>query len=146
MYDPWYYGRNPADDSALLSDLAKAIDGEYSAIACYGRLASIAPGTREKDRILEIREDEIRHYRLFSQIYYRLSGRQHSPQLSEECPSEYRAGLNFAFHDEQETVDFYYRIAERASDPAIKESFRGAAADEQNHAVWFLHLMTVQPQ
>ena len=51
-------------------------------------------------------------------------------------------GLEFALQDEQTTVDFYMEVADGASDPTIKEVFRRAAADEQNHAVWFLYYFT----
>ncbi|KYD11778.1 hypothetical protein B4119_4180 [Parageobacillus caldoxylosilyticus] len=48
-------------------------------------------------------------------------------------------GLEYALKDEQETVDFYLDISDETNDPYIKEVFRRAAADEQNHAVWFLY-------
>ncbi len=137
---PIIYGRFPADQ-AFLNDVAQAINGEYSAIACYERLAKLAPNEEIRNQILEIRQDEISHYQRFSQFYYRLSGRQPTPQMSEECPEEYGAGLLFAFKDEQKTVDFYLDIADRATDPVIREAFRRAAADEQNHAVWFQHFI-----
>ncbi len=144
MYYQNYYFRSSAD-TALIADIAKAINGEYSAMACYEQLAKMAPNEAEKNRILEIRKDEVRHFQTFSHIYTTLTGRQPAPQIVEKCPSEYRKGLDFAFKDEQETVDFYLDIADRAGDPTIKEQFRRAAADEQHHAVWFLYFLT-QPQ
>ncbi|MCY9698316.1 ferritin-like domain-containing protein [Paenibacillus alginolyticus] len=141
MYDNHYYIRSSAD-SALITDIAKAINGQYSAAACYEQLAKMAPHEEERNQILEIRKDEIRHFQVFSQIYTSLSGRQPTPQLGEQCPSDYYTGLNFAFKDEQETVDFYLDIAEKWNHPFIKEQFRRASADEQNHAVWFLYFLT----
>lgn len=126
----------------LVSDVAKAINGQYSAIMCYEQIAKLAPSEEERKRILEIRQDEIRHFQVFSAIYTSLTGRQPTPQVSEPCPTNYRDGLTFAFKDEQETVDFYLDIADKASDPYIREQFKRAAADEQNHAVWFLFYYT----
>lgn len=139
-YSPIYghYLRN----QELLTDIAKAINGQYSAIACYERLAKLAPSDKVRNQIEEIRNDEIRHYQLFTQIYYRISGRQPTPQLSNDCPDGYEEGLHYAFKDEQETVDFYLDIADKADDSWIEKSFRRAAADEQNHAVWFLYFLT----
>ena len=137
---PAIYGRFPADQT-LLNDVARAINGEYTAIACYERLAKLAPSEEIRNQITEIRQDEIMHYQRFAQFYYQLSGRQPTPQMSEECPDEYGAGLLFAFEDEQHTVDFYLDIADKASDPVMREAFKRAAADEQNHAVWFQHFM-----
>ncbi|WP_229751877.1 ferritin-like domain-containing protein [Marinithermofilum abyssi] len=126
----------------LIQDIAKAINGEYSAISCYAQLAEMAPTEEEKKQILEIRGDEILHYREFSAIYTRLTGRQPTPRITELCPENYCQGLQFAFKDEQETVDFYLDIVDKARDPHIKNRFRRAAADEQNHAVWFLYYWT----
>lgn len=141
MYYNNYYFRLPAD-AGLISDIAKAINGQYSAAACYEQLARMAPNDEERNQILEIRNDELRHLQVFSQFYTSLSGRKPTPHIVEECPSDYRAGLNFAFKDEQETVDFYLDIADKSPDPLIKDHFRRASADEQNHAVWFLYFLT----
>ncbi|TKD70700.1 ferritin-like domain-containing protein [Pseudalkalibacillus hwajinpoensis] len=126
----------------LVDDIATAINGEYSAIQCYKKLAQLAPNDTERNRIKEIRKDEKMHLQAFKNIYTQLTGQQPSPQVTEECPNEYREGIDFAFNDEQETVDFYLDIADQAQDPFIKETFKRAAADEQNHSVWFLYLLT----
>ncbi|HWI55284.1 MAG TPA: ferritin-like domain-containing protein, partial [Desulfobacteria bacterium] len=95
-----------------------------------------------RKQILEIRKDEIRHYQVFCQIYFAMTGAQPSPQMTETCPKGYKVGLQSAFKDEQETVDFYLDISDKAQEAFVKESFRRAAADEQNHAVWFLYYYT----
>jgi rubrerythrin len=135
-----HYGR--AESNHLIGDITKAINGEYSAIACYEQLAKIAPNEEVRNRILEIRKDEIRHYQIFSQIYFTITSRQPAPQIIEQCATEYRSGLEAALKDEQETVDFYHEIADTPKDPYVSEQFRRAAADEQNHAVWFLYFYT----
>ncbi|HEX7056768.1 MAG TPA: ferritin family protein [Bacilli bacterium] len=140
----YHYGMNAGADANLVQDIAKAINGQYNAISCYGELAKMAPDDRERAQILEIREDEVRHYQIFSRIYMTLTGRQHAPQITEACPKQYSAGLEWALKDEQKTVDFYHEIADKAHDPRIREPFRRAAADEQNHAVWFLYFFTKQ--
>lgn len=136
-----YFTYLPRNNSELASDVAKAIDGEYSAIACYKQLSDLAPTQKEKKVINEIRNDEIRHYEIFTHIYSQLTGHQHSPKITEQCPNEYRRGIDFAFHDEQKTVDFYLEIADKTNDPYIKSQFTRVAMDEQNHAVWFLYLL-----
>ncbi|MGP4069142.1 ferritin family protein [Halobacillus sp. B29] len=123
----------------LIQAIEKAINGEYSAISCYKKLAQLAPDKMTKKRIEEIRRDEQRHYTEFRRLYTQLTGGgQPTPQITEECPDSFEKGIAFAFDDEQETVDFYLDIADQAQDPSVKEIFRRAAADEQNHAVWFL--------
>ncbi|MDR9743730.1 ferritin-like domain-containing protein [Paenibacillus taichungensis] len=136
-YVPYY--RN---DNLLLAQISKAINGESSAIACYAKLAELAPSEVEKARILEIRLDELEHLQKFTAIYVSLTGTQPTVQISSDCPSEYFAGIDYAFSDEQNTVEFYSQVADQANDPYIKESFRRAATDEQRHAVWFLYYLT----
>lgn len=139
-YNPYYndYYRT-TNDNQLLNDIQKAINAEYSAIACYEKLAKMAPTQDERNKILEIQKDERRHFEEFSRIYTNLTGRQPTYKIIEECPDRYRAGIEFAFKDEQEAVDSYLDIADKARDTLIKERFRRAAADEQNHALWFLY-------
>jgi rubrerythrin len=139
MYPSMY---RASTDLNLTADLLKAINGEYSAIACYGRYAELASDPAEKRSILEIRKDEIRHYETFIQIFMSLTGRRPEPKLTEACAKDYVSGLEASIRDEQETVDFYLEVADKARDPYIKERFRRAAADEQNHAVWFLYFYT----
>ena len=126
----------------ITQDILKAINGQYSAIACYTKLAEIAPNEEERKQIHEIRKDEITHYQVFCQIYVAITGLQPTPQITEPCPTSYKEGLQFALKDEQDTVDFYLDIAEKAQDSYIREKFKRAAADEQNHAVWFLYYYT----
>ncbi|KKK38068.1 hypothetical protein WQ57_11320 [Mesobacillus campisalis] len=141
-YDPYNQGHVRAqNNSQLARDIQKAINGEYSAIACYEKLAQMAPTQKVRDQILEIRKDERRHYEAFRRIYTRLTGMQPTSEMTEECQDTYTKGLDAAFLDEQETVDFYMDIAEKTLDMTIKETFRRAAADEQNHAVWFLYFL-----
>ncbi|GAA3314111.1 hypothetical protein GCM10020331_005860 [Ectobacillus funiculus] len=50
MYPQFYsYNRIPADIH-LVSDITKAINGEYSAIACYAQLAEMASTEKKKKR------------------------------------------------------------------------------------------------
>ncbi|MFG6115260.1 ferritin-like domain-containing protein [Halobacillus sp. MO56] len=141
-YYPYYQPMNRQNQQQLISSIAQAINGEYSAVQCYAKLIELAPTNEEKRQIREIRRDEEKHLRQFSRIYRSLTGRQPDPQQIEDCPNNYRRGIEAAFKDEQDTADFYQDIAEQATDPFIQQTFRRASADEQNHAVWFLYFMT----
>lgn len=132
---------NPSTNMEILNDIVKAINSEYTTISCYELLASQAPNEEIKNRILEIRNDEIRHYETFWYLYISLTGKQPTPQITKQCPADYTSGILAAFIDEQETVDFYHDIARSTNNPVIKNAFTQASADEQNHAVWFLYFM-----
>ncbi|MFC5602514.1 ferritin-like domain-containing protein [Sporosarcina koreensis] len=136
--------QNPMQTSTsteVLNDMLKAIDGEYTAISCYELLANQAPNDEIKKRILEIRNDEIRHYETFWYLYISLTGKQPTPKMTKQCPTNYKDGIRASFIDEQETVDFYHDIARSTDNPVIRDAFTRASADEQNHAVWFLYFM-----
>ncbi|MBM7654389.1 ferritin-like domain-containing protein [Neobacillus cucumis] len=137
-----YYDALNRQTHELIQDVEQAVNGEYSAIECYTRLANLASNKKERERILEIREDEVKHYQQFVQIYRGLTGRPPQPKITEECPNSYLKGLMFAIEDEQKTVDFYMDIADKATDPMMRSAFQRAAVDEQNHAVWFLYFFT----
>ncbi|WP_088072096.1 ferritin family protein [Gottfriedia luciferensis] len=142
MYYDQNYGITHMRDQKLISNVEKAINGEYSAISCYTKLASLAKKEDERKTILEIREDEVKHYHHFVSIYVNLTGRQPHPKIIENCPDNYIDGLEFALKDEQETVDFYLSVSDGTSNQLIKNTFSRAAKDEQNHAVWFLYFYT----
>ncbi|MFJ8352573.1 ferritin family protein [Bacillus paramycoides] len=98
-------------------------------------IRSIEKAINERNQILEIRQDEIKHFHQFVQIHTLLTGKNPQPQITEECPTLYLNGLEFAIQDAQRSVDFYIEIADEETNQQIKEAFRRAAADEQNHAV-----------
>ncbi len=149
----FFYNYNPnyndhlriVNDTQFIDDIQKAINAEYSAVDCYGKLANMAPTEDERKQILEIQNDEKRHMEEFSRIYTQLTGKQPSYEIIEDCPDEYRQGIKFAFKDEQEATDFYLDIADQAQDAYIKDRFKRAASDEQNHAVWFLFFLSKNP-
>lgn len=140
---------NPYNDQfrqqqKLVKDIEQAVNGEFSAVQCYAALAKLAPNEAVSKQILEIREDESKHLQQFMQIYSRLTGQKAQPKVSESCPNQYIEGLEAALEDEQHTVDFYLTISDETNNQYIKEIFRRAAADEQQHAVWFLYYFTKQ--
>lgn len=137
-----YSGELMRQQNKLVRDLEKAINGEYSAINCYAKLAEMAPSDKVRERIREIRKDEKRHLQIFSQIYTNLTGSQPNPKQIEECPDTYVKGVEIAMEDEQDTVDFYLNVADGTSNQYVRDVFRRAAANEQNHAVWFIYFLT----
>ena len=138
-YHPAYPARQ---NNRLIKDLEKAVNGEHSAVVCYQKIAQKAPDAETKQQILEIRQDEIRHFNAFLAFYTSLTGRKPDISITESCPEQYWNALESALKDEQETVDFYLDIADYVKDRAIRDAFKRAAADEQNHAVWFLYFLS----
>ncbi|MDG3074895.1 ferritin family protein [Bacillus halotolerans] len=142
MYYSYFpYPAQYREDPVLIQNLQKAINGEFSAVQCYRRLAELAHPADVRKQIEEIRRDEIRHLRDFSSLYGAITGKTIMPKQTEKCPDTFTRGLDAAFKDEQKTVDFYLRAAEETSNVKAKGIFTRAARDEQNHAVWFLYYL-----
>ena len=125
----------------LTEKLTKAINGEFTAIHIYEKLADMASTPSQKERILAIRTDEVRHLETFSSLYHALTGNAPSPVCAEPFPKTFKQGILRAFKDEQETSEFYRDIADSTHLPYVKKVFNRAAADEQRHAVWFLSFL-----
>lgn len=138
-----YYYEDPNwnRQQTLNNEILKAINGEYEAIHCYAEIIRMAPSKKVKETVEEIRQDEIRHFETFSNIYAKLTGSQPQVAKNPSCPKHYLNAIETAFFDEQLTVDFYHKIANEATDATIRSAFRRAAEDEQNHAVWFLYFL-----
>ncbi|MEY8738395.1 ferritin family protein [Bacillales bacterium AN1005] len=128
-------------DTVIL-DITEAINVEFSAISCYQFLGRIASSFKEKTIFEEIIKDEKRHLKLFQSIFVNLTGSQYRPIKTKEFPKTYKEALDFAFHDEQETVDFYLELAHKFEGNFFKTDILRVAHDEQNHAAWFLYLLT----
>lgn len=135
-YSYYPYPAPYREDPVLIRNLEKAINGEFSAIQCYRKLAELTHRDEVRKQIEEIRRDEMRHLREFSTLYGAITGKHIMPKQTEECPDTFTKGLDAAFKDEQKTVDFYLRAAEETSNLKAKGIFTRAARDEQHHAVW----------
>lgn len=146
MYDEYNRQTEPAggdSQAQMLERIRTAIGGEYNAIACYEVLMNQAENEKERHQIAEIREDEIRHYQIFSSVYQQLTGETFRPQQTERCPDTYREGLRHAVEDEQNTVDFYLESGDLSPNPQVQSLFYRISRDEQQHAVWFLYFFSL---
>ncbi|RKL66279.1 rubrerythrin family protein [Salipaludibacillus neizhouensis] len=142
----YYYNYNPYDgyfrgepDTHLVNDIQTALNGELRAFNRNENLINKADTKELKKRIAEMQKDEQDHIKAFRSIYSNLTGRQPTIEKTVSYPKDLIEGLESAFKEEQETVDFYLDIADRAQDMKIKEMFGRAASNKQNHAVWLLY-------
>ncbi len=86
-----------------MKDLEKAVNGEYSAIHCYATLANLATEENIRKQMLEIRQDEMKHFQQFEYIYMSLTERRPQQKMIERCPNDYKSGLELALQDKQQT-------------------------------------------
>ncbi|PWK13917.1 ferritin-like domain-containing protein [Tumebacillus permanentifrigoris] len=129
----------------LLENVAKATNAEYNAIRAYEALVQLAPNKEFAGIITNIRNDEIAHFRNFSQIFSVLTkGRQ--PQLtSNPLPTNFRVGVEESIRDELEDSKFYQETTKFTTDQRILTTLRDASADEARHATWFSYIWSRTP-
>lgn len=102
----------PANLPEALNLIAGGIAGEREDRLFYEYLISTAPTEEDKEIIRGIRDNEIRHFSLFRQIYYQLTGLL-LPQPKDTPfikPASYCAGIRKALLGEENAVTRYRNI------------------------------------
>ena len=118
--------------------LEKAIRDEVEAIRLYDHLIEMAPDQFQKDVIIEIRDDEVRHLNNFQAVYCRFMGCTYDyPEPQVPRPKNYCRGLVDAFNDELEAYEFYKANYFCNRDSFVKKAYLDARLDENEHAQWF---------
>ncbi|MGE5397884.1 MAG: ferritin family protein [Chitinophagales bacterium] len=121
--------------------LETSMRGEAAAIKFYAYLAEMAPDQDQRETILKIRNDEIRHLKNFQAAYCCRTGcTYHYPEPNVEPPRSYCDGLQQAFNDEQEAYEFY-KINMFCNEGRVKKAYNDALLDEAEHGRWFNNLL-----
>ncbi len=107
--DPYTY---PQNFPMALQLIREAVSGEREDQMFYSYLISIAPTQEDKKIITGIRNDEMKHFGLFRQIYFELTGQMISPSQQGEFkrPSSYCQGIKQALLGELAAVEKYRKI------------------------------------
>lgn len=125
------------DADQFMKNLRMALVGERSAIAFYRRLLDMAPNDEHRKQIEHAYEDEKKHYRMFENLYIRLTGRRPDVKPMTVTFATYEEGLKKAFYDELEAAELYRDTQLLTRNKAIRDIFYGAMTDEMEHAARF---------
>ncbi|GAB6935246.1 MAG: ferritin-like domain-containing protein [Calditerricola sp.] len=120
-----------------MKNLRMALVGERSAIAFYRRLLDMAPNDEHRKQIEHAYEDEKKHYRMFENLYIRLTGRRPDVKPMTVTFATYEEGLKKAFYDELEAAELYRDTQLLTRNKAIRDIFYEAMTDEMEHAARF---------
>lgn len=144
MYYDYQHGNHSdsifRENQNLIQDINKAINNEFSAIHYYTRLAELAPNEQFRQGVLDVRQDEIRHFSRFSRSFLELTGHFPNISLKVDLPESFKKGIQHSIKDEKGTVPFYKEIASKITNPQIQNRFLRAAADEQRHYELFSNM------
>jgi rubrerythrin len=114
--------------------IREAVSGEREDEMFYNYLVTIAP-EEDKSIIRGIRDDELKHFRLFKNIYYELTGQMLPPPPEGEFtkPASYCAGLKKAMLGELAAVEKYRKILFALQDRRQINMLTEIITDELRH-------------
>lgn len=137
--DPFSY---PQNLPAALQLIQGALEGETEDRMFYGYLINAAPTQEEKEIITGIRNDEIKHFGLFRQLYFELTGRTPPPpqETAFTPPPTYCAGLKKALLGEQGAVQKYRRILFALQNRRQINVLTEIITDEIRHGILYNYL------
>lgn len=133
VQDPYAY---PQNLPGALQLIREAVAGEREDALFYDYLISVAPSEEDKNIIRSIRDDERKHFRLFRQVYYELTGQSIPPGQDTEFerPASYCAGIEKALFGELGAVERYRRILFALQDRRQINMLTEIITDEIKHA------------
>jgi len=118
----------------LVRRIRDAMADERHDAAFYAILIDMAP-EKDKELIRGIREDELKHYRMFSDMYAQLTGSVvNVPEPTVSKPRSYKDGLEQAIMGETRAVEEYRIILIEAPFWYMKDWMYIIITDEQKHA------------
>ena len=127
-------------------NLAKnAVEGEREDELFYNYLISVAPTQKEKDIIASIRDDEMKHNKMFREIYKYYTGQDISiiQNVKFEKPKSYEEGLENALFGELSAVERYRNIRAGLPDEYYRDMVYEIITDEQKHADKYNYLLNL---
>lgn len=130
--------------SGFLSNLRTAINDEAFAVRFYQQLMDMAPDSKQRDFIKHAHEEEITHFKMFTDLYQRLTGDEATVKVTESTVTDYKAGILDAFERELEAADLYQEMYLSVQSPEIRDIFFKAMTDEMEHATRFSFLYNLR--
>jgi rubrerythrin len=141
IYDVYDINTNMPDALRLIED---AVKGETEDRLFYQHMIGIAAAPQEKDIIAGIRDDEMKHYQLFRELYQELTGAviPSVQDMAFEKPASYCEGLRKAMMGEQNAVARYRRILYAMRDRRHINMLTEIITDELRHFGLYNYLYT----
>lgn len=127
------------DLNEALQLMVEAIRGETEDRMFYSYLLNNAPSMLDKELITGIRDDEIKHAKMFRQIYFEHTGKmiQADKNIEFEPPTTYCDGLKGALLGEQNAVKKYRRILAAMRDQKHINMLVEIMTDELRHGILY---------
>lgn len=133
----------PQNLPAALQLIAEAVTDEFEDRKFYNYLISIAPAQEDKDIITGIRNDEMKHFDLFRNIYSVLTDKMPPQPIQNEfkMPASYCAGLKQAMLGELAAVERYRKILFAMQERIQINMLTEIITDELRHGSFYNYLL-----
>lgn len=122
--------------------LIKAMKDERHDRVKYKRMMEMTNDPMVKKQIKFAYDDEGKHYKMFNQIYYNLTGRQIDIPLSTniEKYDTLMEAVQSSIEGENDAVDLYRDIFSLMTNKQMRDKVFEIITDEQEHAARFIYL------
>ncbi len=123
----------------------QAVQGEKEDQIFYEYLISVAPTEEEKNIISSIRDDEMKHNKMFREIYYYFTGEElpRETQSNFERPMNYLAGITKALFGELAAMERYRIIRAGLPSEYYRDMVFEILTDELKHADKYNYILNL---
>lgn len=128
----------------LIDLILEAMKDERSDRAKYKIMMDMARDPKVKRQINFAYEDEGKHYKMFQQILFKLTGKMTEiPVPDIKKPINLLEGVESSIDGELEAVELYREILAMLPNKQMRDMLYEIITDEQEHAVRFTYLYSV---
>jgi len=148
-YFPNMNMKNPAmcmqPKNELLDLIIEAMKDERKDRAKYKRMMEKAKSEKVRKQIEFAFNDEGKHYKMFQQIYYTLTGDMiNIPEATPEKYDSFMDAIESSINGELEAVELYRKIQSMLPTMRLRDMLFEIITDEQEHATRFTYLYAME--
>jgi rubrerythrin len=139
-------GYNPLmkEQSMLLHLIIEGMKDEKAGREKYKMMMEMAKSEKSRKQIEFAYADEGKHYKMFQQIYYTLTGQY----IDVPCPQlkceKFIESIESSINDELEAVELYRKIRSMLPNNQLRDILYEIITDEQEHATRFVYLYSME--
>lgn len=132
-------------NSELLDLMVEAMKDERSDRVKYKKMMDMADDKKMRKQINFAYEDEGKHYKMFQQIYYMLTGQMiNIPEPNPPKLGSFLDAIESSINGELGAVELYRKIRSMLPTTQMRDMLYEIITDEQEHATRFVYLYSME--
>jgi rubrerythrin len=133
------------EQNMLLNLIIEAMKDERADRAKYKTMIDMSKSDKVRKQIEFAFNDEGKHYKMFQQIYYILTGQYMDIPMPEPKKSEkFIEAIESSINGELEAVELYRKIRSMLANTQLRDMLFEIITDEQEHATRFVYLYSME--